>query len=368
MDSNKINDNLEQNNEIDVIEIIKRLFTKRKFIIKITAVFFVLGVLVALFSAKEYSASTIIVPQSSGSKSSASSLAALIGVNLSTGAGADQYISPLHYDRVLNNVNLQREFINMPLTFAAYDEKISLVEYFTSGNYVKPSLISKIMALPGKLIGMLVGKKESGGEPKSDIAMFTKPEHIVYQIMRGRSSVNIDQKNGNIGIAVMLPDPIAVAEATKALSELLQKYLTKFKIESVLSNYEFIQGRYTEAQQRFENIQVKYAEFKDANRSLTSASAMIEDDKLNSEYVISNTIYKELTNQLLQAEIKLKQDTPVFTVIEPPKIPLLRSKPQRAMLIFIYTFLGGVLSVAMVLLFDFLKKRGEKIKYLDKWN
>ncbi|MEG1485550.1 MAG: Wzz/FepE/Etk N-terminal domain-containing protein, partial [Bacteroidales bacterium] len=78
--------NLPQNNEkeIDLIEIAKRLWTKRKFIIKVTGAFMILGLLVAILSPVEYSASCVVVPQT-GSKNASgglSGLAAMAGINL----------------------------------------------------------------------------------------------------------------------------------------------------------------------------------------------------------------------------------------------------------------------------------------------
>ena len=46
----------QQDEEIDLVEVIRKLWKNRKLIIKITVVFMVIGVLVALFSPKEYSA------------------------------------------------------------------------------------------------------------------------------------------------------------------------------------------------------------------------------------------------------------------------------------------------------------------------
>ena len=53
--------------EIDLLEILSRLWHERKFIFKVTFVFLVLGILVALFSSKVYTAQCSIVPQT-GSK------------------------------------------------------------------------------------------------------------------------------------------------------------------------------------------------------------------------------------------------------------------------------------------------------------
>lgn len=46
------NQPVQPENEIDLIEVVKKLWAKRKFILKVTVVCACLGVLVALFSAK----------------------------------------------------------------------------------------------------------------------------------------------------------------------------------------------------------------------------------------------------------------------------------------------------------------------------
>ena len=41
---------------------------------------------------------------------------------------------------------------------------------------------------------------------------------------------------------------------------------------------------------------------------------------------------------------------PVFTVIKPVTVPYKKSKPQRAMIIFAFTFLGAVVGMGCILL------------------
>jgi len=61
-----------------------------------------------------------------------------------------------------------------------------------------------------------------------------------------------------------------------------------------------------------------------------------------------------------QAKIQVNKDTPIFMIIEPVSVPLNRSKPQRAMTVIIWTFLGGVIAVGWTLvkapLFQILKE------------
>jgi len=66
-------------------------------------------------------------------------------------------------------------------------------------------------------------------------------------------------------------------------------------------------------------------------------------------------IYSELAKQLEQAKIQVKQDTPVFTIIEPISVPTKKSKPNRPMILFIWLFLGGILGTGIVFGKGYLK-------------
>lgn len=64
-----------------------------------------------------------------------------------------------------------------------------------------------------------------------------------------------------------------------------------------------------------------------------------------------------------QAQIQVKQETPVFSIIQPISIPTESSKPNRKMILFIWVFLGGVVGVAWVFgkeYFNDFKKKWSK--------
>ena len=95
------NNNVQQQNqfqeeEIDIMALVKRLWEKKVFIIKVACVFAVLGVIVALTTPKEYTASCVVVPETKGgafSSSSLGGLAAMAGINLG-GANGGEMLSP----------------------------------------------------------------------------------------------------------------------------------------------------------------------------------------------------------------------------------------------------------------------------------
>ena len=64
--------------------------------------------------------------------------------------------------------------------------------------------------------------------------------------------------------------------------------------------------------------------------------------------VAQSCLYSQLAKQLEQAKIQVKQDIPVFTIIEPISVPTTRSKPDCTKSLLIWLFLGGVIRVGVV--------------------
>ena len=90
------------------------------------------------------------------------------------------------------------------------------------------------------------------------------------------------------------------------------------------------------------------ANFRDQNHNLESAKAKTEEEKLQSEYQLAFSVYSEVAKQLENAKIKIKEDTPIFSIIEPVSIPNEKSKPKKVVIMVIWFFIGGILGVGYV--------------------
>lgn len=358
-------DNIQEQEEIDLVDIVKRLWQKRKFILKITIFFMVLGVLVALFSPKEYTAGSLVVPQT-GNKSGGgtlSGLAAMAGISMGN-IGEGDVLSPKIYSKVLNNINLQKELMYTPVNFEGYREPVTLLDFYTREAYQKFSLFGTIkkytIGLPGVILGAIRGKESNGNMTGTAngfaLGAFTKDEQKCYEILKSKYSINVNDKDGYVSISANMPEALAAAQVAQQLQNLLQKYVTEFKIQKAQANYDFIRQRYEEAKTDFDRKQLEYAKFQDANRTLSSALSRTREEQIRAEYNIANSLFSELAKQLIQAEIKVKEDTPILTVVEPVVIPSERSKPKRSMILIMFSFLGVFVGCGAVLAVPFLSE------------
>ena len=363
--------------EIDIMAIIARLWEKKKFIIKVTAIFAVIGLFVAIFSPKVYTSSCTFVPQTAKrTSSSISSLAALAGINMGN-MSSGETLSPLIYPQILDNIDFKKELMYSKIKFAGYDEPIALIDYYTDPQYAKFNLLGTIkkytIGLPGIIIGAIKNSiKEDGdgldvSQAASDLRSFSEKEFACAKILNSCISMSIEEKKGYLTIVANMGEPQAAAQLCQITFDMLQKYVTEFKISKAKNQQVFIKGRYDETKAQYEDKQKALAQFLDANKVISSAQARTEQERLTAEYNMANAIYSEMAKQLLQADIQVKEDTPILTAVKPVIVPFQKSKPQRAKILFVWCFLGGALGCGFILGRDWLQVQGVELKILNKF-
>ena len=343
-----------QEDSIDIIALLQSIWKGKKLILKTGLVFMILGLFIAIFSQNEYTASTTIVPQSSSEKSGGSlgGLAALAGINLGS-VGQQSSISPQLYPQILTNISFQKELLETLLTIEGQDKKITYKEYYT--NVYSPSVLSSIkkytIGLPGVLIGLLKSDKTSNEESinNDSLPQITQDDKELIELLLVQLSMEVNDKDGYISLSTTMPEAIAAAELTQKAQELLEQYVIDFKIEKSSSELDFIKNRYQEKEQEFQKIQQKLAVYTDRNQNVNSARAKMELMLLQSEYDLAYGVYSELAKQLETQELKVKEDTPIFTILQPVFVPLEKTAPKRSLILIIYTFLGFVLSIGYIL-------------------
>lgn len=352
--------NLPEEQEIDLVELIQRMWVNRWLIVKITAVFMVLGLFVALFSPKVFTASCDVVPQTSksGASSSMSSLAALAGINLNAAQSAES-LSPEVYENIMGSTTFRKELMQTMIDFEEVGHPVSFFDYYTSEEYNKPGVLSYVkkytIGLPFTILNAIRGEQPEpdysgvGGDSNA-IETISKDEYDAMQILGESIGISLDDKKGYVTITANMPEAVAAAQMAQATLTLLQRYITEFKIEKVQSNLDFVQERFDEAKRNFEDVQARRARLRDANMNTTRYSARTEMERLDAEYTLAQGVYTSLAQQVEQAKISVKETTPILTVIKPVTVPYKKSKPQRAMILFAFTFLGAVAGMGCVLL------------------
>ncbi|MRT94862.1 GNVR domain-containing protein [Ancylomarina sp. 16SWW S1-10-2] len=342
--------------EIDLIQLAKTLWAGRRTVIKTTLIFMALGLFIALFSAKEFTASTTMVPQSAKGGSSLGGslggLAAMAGINLGS-AGSGSTIPPSLYPKIIESVPFQKEMMKTLLTIEGQKEKVSFQDYYLE--IAKPGLFGYIkkytIGLPGLILNAIRGKDQgalSEVEGNDQLLTISQYDKKLMNILSSQLSLEVNDKDGYVSISSRMPEARPAAEMVQRAQVLLQEAITDFKIKKAKEQMTFIEERYAEKEAAFTVAQNKLARFRDQNKNVSTAMAQTQMERLQSEFSMASSVYTELAKQLETQKIQVKEDTPVFTIIDPVSVPLDKSKPKRPMILIIWIFLGGIVGVGMV--------------------
>lgn len=356
-------------NEINLIQVAKSVWFHRNIVFISLLLSGIIGLVVALNAPKEFIATTIMVPSGGSGNSGINSLgglAAMAGINLNSAAGGE--LSPNVYPKIIASLPFQLELMKTPLNFKERKEPISFYGYYSIPQ--KENLLVKYtIGLPGVIMGLPKAfiSLFKGNEPeKSDITELKNPivltaqQQSVLRLISDCISLEVNLREGTITLQSRMSEALVAAQLGQRAQELLQRFIIEFKIKKAKANLDFIQQRYDETKQKYEEIQQKLASFNDRNKNVSLATVKTEEVRLTNQYNLVFSIYSELARQLEQAKIQVKQDTPVFTIIEPVSVPTKRSKPNRPKILLVWLFLGGVLGVGFVIGKEYiepLKKR-----------
>jgi uncharacterized protein involved in exopolysaccharide biosynthesis len=345
--------------EIDLFELAKTIWSKRMFIVKVIALGAVIGVIAALLSPKEYKSAATLMPEySTESQGGASSLlrqyGGLLGVSGGSYTNNSNAIRVDLYPNIVQSTNFQLKLMDQPFYFSDINQEATLFDYYTELN--SPGVLGVIksytIGLPGKILGAILPKKElmttvPGEASESMVLNLSKEEFEVISTLRQKITASLDEESGIVSVSVTLPDNVAAAAVTEYTIKELTEYLTEYRTEKVLRDLTFVEEQLATAEARFEEAQLTLAEFRDSNQGMLSARAQTEEQRLNSEYQIAFNLYNGLTQQYEEAKLKVQEETPVFKTLEAVQVPL-QDETSGAMILIVFIMLSGIGSIGWI--------------------
>jgi len=343
-----MNDNTD---EIDLIELLKKIYLEKKLILKISVLAALFGVVYALSQPNEYTSSTTFIPQlSSGVKtggSSLSGLASLAGINIGSMESSSEF-PPTLYPQVVNGVPFRVELLSNEITLN--NELVVVKDYFlenkSSFNILR-TIKKYTIGLPSLILSLFKNQKEYTNQSK--IYSITEEDKGLFQILENNLSLSINEKEGFITISYTDNNKNVAAQVTQIAQNLLQEKIIEFKNKSSKEMLDFATKQYSYKKESYEKLQDERAVFVDKNINISSSLFQNKLSRLESEVNISESIVQQLASQVEQAKLQVNKDTPVFTTIKPVTIPFERSAPKRSLIVIVFVFLGLVLSAAYVL-------------------
>ena len=295
---------------IDLRELFNVILKGKKLIISITSVVAICSIVFALTLPNYYSSESILVPRDSEKSSGLSQysgLASMAGISLPQSGGTSVF-------EVMEIIK-SREFVKHLMTFENVMPSIMAVKSYNSASqelYFDPEIYNAKTKIWTRKPG------ENQGIEPSYIEV-----HKVYLEML---SISHEQRTGLISIMIEHKSPIFA-----------KNFLALIIREANALNRKI-----------------------DIDNSSKALSYLKKELSKTSLVEIKQSIYLLIETQLETRMMASIHDEYSLISLEPPFIPEEKSRPGRAVIVIIATFLGGILSMSMVLLQHTIRQRNNR--------
>ena len=344
--------NNEDEIEIRLSDITQFLKESRRSVIRWSIICLVIGILYAFSKQNEYTAIVKVMPElkssagASGGLGDLKSLAGLAGVNLGSLSTASEAVRPDLYPDIVQSVPFSLHLLSQPVTTVTSQKPQKLQTYFTEqANYGVAGFISSIVSSEDSSKTLV----PIGSITTAPTLLLTRRQETLTKKIIARVSAEMDKKSGIITITSQMPDPVVAATVASQTLNYLTTYVTDYRTGKARQQVQFLTQQVNEARRRYETTELRISEYRDRNRSLFLNTAKIEEQRLQADYLLAQNVFSELSKQLEQARIKVDEESPVFQVLEPPRVPLKKSGPARMLIVIGFLIVGIIIGLATAL-------------------
>lgn len=344
--------------EIDLLELLRAVWGSRRRVVKYAIVGAVIGLVIGFSIPKSYVTTIKLAPESKSSNAggNVAGLAAMAGINLNTGAGTEGLTVDFFPD-IVKSTPFLLEFAEIPVTLQPKDSEaprveMSLFEYVTE--HQKQAWWKHLLALPGRAIGWVSSlwsdREQEVLPPVDSVDIFHLPEAYkgFVRAMGGMLDVQTDKKTSMLEAEVTMQDPLVSAVVADSMVTKLQKYMTVYRTQKTRHDLEQNMRQNADAQARYYEAEDRLAEAIDQNRNITSETLRVRIERLRNERNLAYNVWNQTASQVEMAKIKLQEETPIATVVEPAIVPNRPAAPRKMLIFVAFAFLGGFVAVGIV--------------------
>jgi uncharacterized protein involved in exopolysaccharide biosynthesis len=309
-----------------------------------------LGALYAFSKPNIYTAQVSVMPEiqakGSGSLSGLGSLAGLAGINIDN-MGSQDAIRPDLYPNVLQSIPFALYLLKQPVFSTKSKKQLPLAAYMDE--------------MGKSWFGTLFTPDKSDEQSiklpvNPQLVELTKEQNDHIKGLLANVTGAYDKKTGILTISATEHEAIIAATIAQNSLNYLTNYITTYRTEKSRRQVEFLRQQAAEAKNRYQTAEYTLSNYRDRNRAVYLNTAKLEEQRLQADYLLTQSVYNELSKQLEQAKIKVQEETPVFKTLEPASIPLQKSGPKRTVIIIVSAVIGALVGIA-VSFFYYMRSR-----------
>lgn len=344
------NNGLPQEQEIDIMELLVKLWKSRRLIIKWCLIGAVIGLVAGFSIPKTYRVSATLAPEMQQRVGSGvSSIASMMGVSLDNSMDAIDYEM---YPDVIASTPFLFELLDLNVKTKDGQIDTTLQNYILS--HQKKAWWSHVIGAPFKALGWamdLISSEDEDEADSSELQIYNLPkdERMAIKYLSKKISVVVDKKTGKTKMSLEMQDPLVAATVLNAVLDNLKAYMSEYRTSKSRQDVENLSKICEERKADYYAAQKAYAQYTDANKNIVQNSTKAEGQRLQQEMNLAYQVYSQVATQLEGARVKVQQAKPVFAILDPVTVPLKKAAPSKAKLLLVFTFLAGCCAAAWIL-------------------
>ena len=357
----KRNNHTDEEIEIDLMCILRKIMGIRKKIYKAAGIGLVIGVIIAISIPKQYTVEVTLSPEMGSAKGGGLSglAASFLGSDVTMGDGTVAFYASLSAD-IVSSTPFLLELSTMKIPVLK-NEMMTLNAYLDEES---SPWWSYVIGFPGMVIGgvkslFIEGEDEfiSSDKVSQGTIELSKKELGKIGVLKKMIVASVDKKTSMTSVAVTLQEPRVAAVVADSVVKKLQEYIIDYRTSKAKEDCIYLEKLFKERQQEYYAAQQKYADYLDSHDNIILQSVRSEQERLQNDMSLAYQIYSQVASQLQVSRAKVQEEKPVFAVIEPAVVPLTPSGTDKKICVLAFIFLSVCIVIFWHLLGkDFLNK------------
>lgn len=355
--SNVEKNQIEDNGEISINfgEIFRTLKSYRILIASCAVLFAALGAIYSLTQPNEYSSNAKLLPEldsksgAAGGMGGLKSLAGLAGVDLGGSSSGAEAIRPDLYPNIVQSAPLLQEVLKAKIYSTKHKKWQTVLDFLSEKQDSAPIDLGGDPSDDDVASDVKLDKVPVSAL-SADLIKLNKKEQAAIKKLRASVVLEIDKKSGVISLTTKLTNPVAAANITSLIQHYLTKYVTDYRTQKARQELSFLEKRLTESRARYDQALFTLSAYRDQNMNLFMNVAKDREKKLQYEVDMAYNLYTTISSQYEESKVKLHRETPVFKVLEPAQVAVIKDGPKRSLITIGFMFVGVFFSLIFVFL------------------
>lgn len=278
-------------------------------------------------------------------------LAAMAGINLGGQNQSGDGINLMLYPDIVSSTPFIVEMSQIPVRGKEMPSPVSLYDYVDQE--LSAPWWSHVIGAPMRLIGWIFSSEDDDTAEALNPYALSRRQSLVLNALQHRIAISVDKKTGVITATATMQDPLVAGSDSRLDGRQAGSVHVRVPHRKAKRDLAFTQNMFDEARQ-FNTTKPSSTMPGPWTLTATLRASRRKSNwtRLQNEQQLAFGVYSQLAQQLENAKIKVQEQMPCVTIIEPASVPVNRSNMGKPTILFIFVFLGLMAGIGYVVIKD----------------